>query len=47
VITRLSDLRLIDLAQNSLYTMMTPGGAADLRSRISPLGNRLIAFIKA
>jgi hypothetical protein len=47
LVMRLNDLRIIDLTANRMHTMMTPDGAADLRSTISPLGERFLAFIKS
>jgi hypothetical protein len=47
LVTRMNDLRIITLTSNRMHTTMTAAGAADLRSTISPIGQRLMSFIKA
>ena len=46
LVARMNDLRMINLTSRRMHTTMTAPGAADLRSTISPLGHRLISFIK-
>jgi hypothetical protein len=46
LVAAMNDLRIINLSSNRVHTTMTAGGAADLRSTISPIGQRLISFIK-
>ena len=47
LVTRMNDLRIITLTSNRMHTTMTAAGAADLRSTISPIGQRLVSFIRA
>jgi hypothetical protein len=47
LITRMNDLRIINLTSSRIHTTMTASGAADLRSTISPLGQRLTSLIRA
>jgi hypothetical protein len=44
-VTRLNDLRIINLTPNRMHTMMTAPGAAELRGSIMPIGQELIAFL--
>lgn len=42
--SELNDFRIIN--NSSLGTMMTGGGAADMRGRITPMGKRFIAYLE-
>jgi hypothetical protein len=46
LVISMNDFRIINLTSNRMHTTMTAGGAADLRSTISPSGHRLISFIR-
>jgi hypothetical protein len=46
LVVQLHDLRLVGLIRDSLHTVMTAMGAEDLRRWITPLGRRLMDYLR-